>query len=247
MRLLLINPNTTEAITASLAVAARAALPGVEVVAATGRFGARYIASRVSFAIAGHAAVDAFAEQGAACDAVLLACFGDPGLDALREIAPVPVIGLVEAACAEAGADGRRFSIVTGGERWESMLRETLAARGLDARLASIRAVAPSGGDIARDPDGALAGLAASCRRCVEDDGAEAVILGGAGLIGLAGRLQPRLSTPLVCSVAAGFRAADAALRAPPAPAPPMPAPVDSVGLSSPLAELLAGRRAPAG
>jgi Asp/Glu/hydantoin racemase len=165
----------------------------------------------------------------------------------LREIAPAPVIGLVEAACAEAGVDGRRFSIVTGGERWESMLRESLAARRLDARLASIRAVAPSGGDIARDPAGALAGLADACRSCVETDGADAVILGGAGLIGLAGRLQPRLSAPLVCSVAAGFRVAAAALRAPRPPAPALPVPVDSVGLSAPLAELLAGRRAPAG
>lgn len=213
MRLLIINPNTTAFMTQKVVAAAEAMLPGdTEIIAATGRFGARYIASRASFAVAGHAALDAFAAHGHGCDAVLLACFGDPGLEALREVAGCPVISLIDASFAEAGAGGRRFSIVTGGARWGPMLREMVGARGLGAQLASIKTVAPTGGDIARDPEGSTALLAEACRKCADEDGAAAVILGGAGLIGIASLIQPGLQIDIVCSNEAGLRAAAVAL-----------------------------------
>ena len=87
---------------------------------ATGRFGARYIASRAASAVAAHAALDAYAEHGAGADAVLIGCFGDPGLDALREVAPVPVLGLADAAGAEAMRIAPRFGVVTGGAAWKT-------------------------------------------------------------------------------------------------------------------------------
>jgi allantoin racemase len=246
MRLLLINPNTTESITELVAARAREfASPAVEIRAATGRFGARYIASRAAAAIAGHAALDALAEHGGGCDAVLLACFGDPGLLALKELSPVPVVGMAEAACHAACMAGQRFSIVTGGERWGPMLTECVAGFGLAPRLASIRTVAPSGAAIAADPDRAIGALADACRACAEEDGAEAVILGGAGLAGLAARIGPIVPVPVICSVEAGVRMtlAQAALRLDKAgsgslaPTPP----VESAGLSETLTGLLAG------
>jgi allantoin racemase len=241
VKLLIINPNTTDAMTRKVEAAARAFLPAdIRITAVSGRFGPRYIASRAAFAVAGHAALDAYAAHGEDSDAVLLACFGDPGLDALREIAPVPVIGLVEASAQEASTGGRRFSIVTGGALWEPMLREMLALRGLAGSLASIRTVAPDGGTIARDPDGALALLAAACDACVSEDGAEAVILGGAGLIGLAERVQAGRGYAIICSVMAGLRAVSAEQnvertkrRTPP---------VESMGLSGELDRLLSGK-----
>jgi Asp/Glu/hydantoin racemase len=244
MRLLVLNPNTTEAMTAKVVDAARLALgPEVELISATGRFGPRYISSRVSFAIAGHAALDAYAEHGAGCDAVLLACFGDPALDALREVAPVPVISLIDASCAEAASGGRRFAIVTGGERWKPMLTEMIAARGLGAQLATIRTVAPTGGEIARDPEGSAELLAEACRACAREDGAEAVILGGAGLIGIAAMIQPRLDMAVICSNAAGFRAAAAALATAGSRRDATTDAVESTGLSAGLTRLLAQGR----
>lgn len=122
MRILLINPNTTESVT-ELVARHVAAIAGdaASIKPVTGAFGARYI-SRASAAIAGHAALDALARHGAGCDAVYLACFGDPGLLALRELAPVPVVGMAEASCLEAARNGRRFAIVTGGALWGPML-----------------------------------------------------------------------------------------------------------------------------
>jgi Asp/Glu/hydantoin racemase len=244
-RLLILNPNTTDAMTGKTVDRARAMLPDVEIIAAGGRFGPRYIASRASFAIAAHAALDAYAANRQGVDAVLLACFGDPGLDALREVSPAPVIGLVEAAAEAAAQGGRRFSIVTGGVLWQSMLRESLATRGLAAQLASIRTVAPDGGTIARDPDGALRLLAEACDACVAEDGAQAVILGGVGLIGLAGRIAETRPYPVICSVEAGIIAAGLALHGPKLAPEPERRPVESVGLSSELAALMLEKPAP--
>jgi Asp/Glu/hydantoin racemase len=244
MRLLLINPNTTESITELTACRARELVAGAaEIRAVTGRFGARYIASRAAAAVAAHAALDAFAEHGDGCDAVLLACFGDPGLHALKEVSPVPVIGMAEASCHLACLTATRFSIVTGGERWGPMLHEFVAALGLESRLASIRTVAPSGAEIAAGPEQALATLAESCRDCKERDGAEAVILGGAGLAGLADRVAPFVPVPVICSLVAGVQATVAIARIGAAKArsgsfAPPPS-VQSIGLSTPLANLL--------
>jgi Asp/Glu/hydantoin racemase len=239
MRVLLINANTDAAITGRLVAIATAMAPsGLVFAGATARFGARYIASRAASAIAAHAALDAFAAEGAGADAVLLGCFGDPGLDALREVSAVPVVGLAEAAAAAALRLAPRFGVVTGGAAWGPMLAEFYAARGLGAALAGVRTVAPTGGDIARDPEGALAALAEACRASAEQDGAAAVILGGAGLAGLAAQVAPRVPVPVLCSVEEGVRAAIAALGAGPAGLLPHQS-VETVGLSPSLAALL--------
>ena len=246
MRLLVINPNTTPAITELVARHARDLVgPQTEIRAVSGRFGPRYVASRAAAAIAGHAALDAFAEHGQGCDGVLLACFGDPGLLALRELSPVPVVGMAEASCHLACQIGARFAIVTGGERWGAMLHEFVTALGLDTRLAGIRTVAPNGAEIARDPDAACDLLAEACRGCVDEDGAEVVVLGGAGLAGLAARIAPRVPVPVLCSVAAGIEATVTAARLAPAKPragsmAPTPA-VETVGLSAALSSRLGG------
>ena len=210
-----------------------------EFVPVTGRFGARYISTRAAAAIAAHAALDAMAAHVAGCDAVYLACFGDPGLLALRELSPVPVVGMAEAACHEAATLGR-FGIVTGGTLWGPMLTEFVATLGLTDRLASVRTIAPTGGQIAVKPEAALADLAAACETCARVDGADVVILGGAALAGLAKRIQPSVSVPVICSVEAGTMAVIAAARN--AGKVFLERPVaESSGLSSDLADFLRG------
>lgn len=206
MKLLLINPNTTEAITSLVVAEALKLVPsGVDVKGVTGRFGGRYVACRATYAIAGHAALEAYAEHGRGADAVVLACFGDPALAALKEIATVPVTGMAEAACLTAARQYGRFAIVTGGERWGPMLREFVALLGLTDRLATVMTVAPTGADIARDPERALDLLVGACQACVARHGAQCVVLGGAGLAGLAPRIQHRVPVPVVDGLAAAI------------------------------------------
>ena len=246
MRLLFLNPNTSANLTELGAQVAReVARADTEILPATGRFGARYITTRAAAAIAGHAALDAFAREKNKADVVLLACFGDPGLFALRELAHVPVVGMAEASCHMASTLGRKFSIVTGGRRWGPMLEEFVAAIGLSANLASVRTMAPSGDEIAANPDAALDSLAAVCAEAADQDGAEAVILGGLGLAGLAERIADKIPVPVIDNVIAGVRVAEAAadLRAKKAKtgsfAPATP--IKTLGLSAQLASLIEG------
>lgn len=244
MKLLLVNTNTTEAITELLLAQGRkVAAPTTRLTAVTGRFGGRYVASRATYAIAGHAALDAYARHGADADAVVLACFGDPGLEALREVASQPVVGMAEASCVAAAQTAGRFAIVTGGERWGPMLREFVASIGLADRLAVVHTLAPTGGDIARDPEGALRMLADACRQCIRDHGASSVILGGAGLAGLAERIADRVDAPVIDSLTASIRLAEAraaaALEANGHAQRRTLTPTETIGLGDELAALL--------
>jgi len=246
MRLLFLNPNTSAHLTElGVRVARTAARPETDIVPATASFGARYIATRAAAAIAGHAVLEAFARQGGGVDVVLLACFGDPGLAALRELAPVPVVGMAEASCHMAAMLGGKFSIVTGGHRWRPMLEEFVAAIGLENRLASVRTTAPTGDQIAADPAAALEGLIDACGAAAAADGAEAVILGGLGLAGLAERVRDKVPIPVVDNVVAAVGVAEAAAALGCAKARTGSfangAPVATVGLAAALASLLEG------
>ncbi|HEX6704925.1 MAG TPA: aspartate/glutamate racemase family protein [Albitalea sp.] len=208
MRLLLINPNTSSELTALLHEQVQSTLGGAaRLESTTARFGARYIADEASFAVAGHAALEAYAAHADAHgepDAVLLACFGDPGVWALRQLARRPVIGLAEAAMREAAGHGR-FAIVTGGLAWKPMLERMARTLGMNGALAGVHAIEPSGAALAADPDRALAVLETACREAASH--AHAVVLGGAALAGLGRCLEPALAVPLIDSVAAGARA----------------------------------------
>lgn len=205
--LLLINPNTTAAVTTLLLQAgARHTPPGAQLLGCTAPFGEPYISDEAGLAIAGHAVLAAYDAQisaGMHPNGVLLGCFGDPGLLALRERAGVPVTGLAEAAMRAAAARGR-YAIVTGGAAWAPMLRRLAFSLDLLAPLAGIVTVAPTGAQLLADPQAAGALLRQACEEAAAL-GADSVIVGGAALAGWAERLQPALAVPLIDSVQAGF------------------------------------------
>ncbi|RZI65818.1 aspartate/glutamate racemase family protein [Variovorax guangxiensis] len=215
-RLLVINPNTSASVSALLQHHVQAGVgDAMQVQTITARFGAPYISSEASYAVANHAVLDAWAahvaQQGRP-DAVLIGCFGDPGLFALREGAGVPVGGLAEAAFSESAWHGR-FAIVTGGERWRPMLSRLANGLGHGSTLAGIHTVAPTGAQLAADPAGARLLLAEACIEAAERFKAQAVILGGAGLAGMAADIASRVPVPLIDSVHAGAQWALEALR----------------------------------
>lgn len=214
--ILLVNANTTGSITQKL-VDAAAAAHGADWTfrGLTAPFGAPYISTREAAATAAEA-VAVMAEEVAAGDtlptALVIACFGDPGLWAARDRLAIPVVGMAEASCHLACQTGRRFAIVTGGRAWEPMLEEFVASIGLASRLAGIRALELTGDRIAADPDGA-AGAILEEIRAAEKDGADSVIIGGAGLVGMAARLQGEAEVPLLDSLGCALAAATALVR----------------------------------
>lgn len=207
-RILIINPNTSESVTERVLAACRQAHPDLQWEAITARFGAPYIASEASYVVGAHAVLDAFSNFEAASgrpDAVLIACFGDPGLLALREVAKLPVVGLAQASLEAAAALGP-FAVVTGGTAWGPMLERFARMHQLDAQLCGIHTVELTGAQIAEAPEQSFAMLAEACRRAIEG-GARQVVLGGAGLSGLAVHLQAQVAVPLLDNVLLGAAA----------------------------------------
>ncbi len=207
---LLINPNTSPQTTERLRQVLLPQLPtGVTLDVCTARFGASYIACEASHAVASHACLDAWAHhrtQAAAAPlhGVLIGCFGDPGLFALRESSACPVTGLAEASFLQAAALGP-FAIVTGGERWQPMLRRLAQNLGFGDALRHIETVAPSGAALQGDPDMALRCLRDACAQAVHH-GVKSIVLGGAGLAGYADALRSHCPLPLFDSACCGLQ-----------------------------------------
>jgi Asp/Glu/hydantoin racemase len=151
VKLLLINPNITAAMTDSMADEARRfASPGTVVVAVTAVFGTQYVENRAEAAIASHAVLDALAKHAAGCDAAIVCAFGDPGLAAAREFADIPVVGIEESAILTAWMLGRRYSIICLTPRLRTWYIECAQEHGLAGRLASVRALDAPIADITR-------------------------------------------------------------------------------------------------
>ncbi|MBY5926659.1 aspartate/glutamate racemase family protein [Halomonas denitrificans] len=211
MKLLVINPNISESVTTLIEREARLSLrAGVQLSMATAPFGVAYIETRAEALIGGYATLGVAAERYPGHDAVVVAAFGDPGLAALREALPVPVVGLTEAALMSACQLGGRFSIIAISQRIQAWYRETVESHGLSSRLASIRALdqpLPDIGNVQLDQGTRLIELA---ERAVRDDGADVLILAGAPLAGLARDVADRLPVPALDGVSCAIVQAQA-------------------------------------
>lgn len=246
MRLLVINPNISTSVSDLIAAeAGRSASPGTAITMLTAAFGVAYIETRFEAMIGAYATAQLAAEHQVGHDAVIVAAFGDPGLAALREVMPVPVLGLTESALASACLLGHRFSIIAISQRIRAWYREVVEANGLASRLASIRALDQQLthiGQVQADHSHALLDL---CHAAVEQDGAEVIILAGAPLAGLARTLHGQLPVPVVDGVSSAVRHAESlvvlapgkATRGSFAPPPHKP----HQGLPAPISRLLGG------
>ncbi|WP_407152051.1 aspartate/glutamate racemase family protein [Bradyrhizobium sp. ORS 86] len=247
MRILLLNPNTTTAVTDLLhAAGSKAASAGTELVPATAPRGVPYIATRAEAQIGGAIALEMLAEAGSGFDAAIIAAFGDPGLFGARELFAFPVVGLAEAAMLTACMVGRRFSIVTFAGALAPWYEECVAMHGLASRCAGVRTLDGafrSISDVQAEKEELLVALA---NRAVEEDNADVVILSGAPLAGLAAKVRDRIPVPVIDPVAAAVRQAEtlAVLKPRKAIAGTFrrPDPKPTLGLAEPLAAVIEHR-----
>ena len=211
MRLLLVNSNTSDFVTAKVAAAARAvAQPSTQIVPVTGTFGARVIATRTELAIAAHATIELLAEHARYGDAVLIAVSYDVALWAAREMLHVPVVGITEAALLTACMLGTRIGVVVFGPRVLPIYQECIASYGLSGRVAGWRAIDNGAPYAAGDQSEADALTVAAANDLIERDGAEVIVLTGAVMAGVPPRLQPRVPVPLLDGISCGVRQAEA-------------------------------------
>jgi Asp/Glu/hydantoin racemase len=221
MRILVINGNTDEGVTRRIHAAAQQAAPEIaRIETITAPFGLPLIVTRADWLAAGPAMLAALAEHEGRFDAAVIACFGDPGVEAARDVFAAPVIGISEAAFHAAAMLGRRFGVVGFTRALQPMFEDCLERVGLAGRCAGFRMGGAFAGDPATVAEEARDALLQRCRESVEQDGAEAVILAGGPLAGLAPLLQPELPVPLLDGTAAGVRMAAALVGLAPAPRP---------------------------
>lgn len=210
MRLLVINPNISDSVSALIeAEALRSASPATQITMLTAGFGVAYIETRFEALIGAYATAQLACEHHAGHDAVIVAAFGDPGLAGLREVMPVPVLGMSESALASACLLGHRFSIIAISQRIQAWYREVVESHGLIGRLASIRALDRPLAGIGSVQADHLDALRALCERAVAEDGAEVIVLAGAPLAGLARALAGQLPVPVVDGVSSAVRHAE--------------------------------------
>lgn len=213
MRILLLNPNTTPAITDRLYQAAvEVTAPDTVLIPLTASRGVPYIATRAEAQIGGAVALEMLAEQHRNVDAAIIAAFGDPGLLAARELFDIPVIGMAEAAMLAACMLGRSFAIVTFASALGPWYRECVEMHGLTGRCAGIRMLDGafrSISDVQEEKEELLVELA---NRAVTELEADVVILAGAPLAGLAKKVKPRIPVPVVDQVQAAVKLAESVL-----------------------------------
>lgn len=195
MRIMVINPNTTESMTEHL----RSELEplkghGTELTVVNPEHGPISIESAYDEALAIPPTLDLMRRAEAdGYDAIVLACFSDPGLEAGRELLTIPVVGIEEATLHVAAMLGYRFTILTSRCQRVPTKTEHVVMRGLESKLASVRALELSVLEMDAEPERTKARILEVARAAVADDGAEVVILGCAGLAGYAADIEAAL------------------------------------------------------
>ena len=147
-------------------------------------------------------------EQG--YDAVILACFSDPGLHAAREISSIPIIGIEESSFHVAAMLGAKFSIMTPRKVRIPAKQEEAHIRGLDYYLASVRSLDLSVAETDADPEKTKQRVFEEATKAVKEDGAEVIILGCAGMAGYAPEIEEKLNIKVIDPTAVALKIAEA-------------------------------------
>jgi allantoin racemase len=212
MQLRVINPNTTAAMTETIAQAARrVAAPGTRVVASNPASGPVSIESHYDEAISAVGVLEEVrAGERDGADAYVIACFGDPGLLAARELTRAPVIGIAEAAFHLATLIATRFSVVTTLGRTAIVAEHLLANYGFAHHCRRVRAAEIPVLDLEHDPGAALRRIVEEAKRAKAEDGIGAIVLGCGGMADLSDEIAAAVGLPVVEGVTAAVKLAEA-------------------------------------
>jgi len=212
MRILVINPNTSEEMTKAINSNAKMyARPDTEIVTLCPREGPRSIESAYEEALVGPGVLERVLEANEKkFDAIVIACYGDPHLYSAREISDVPVYGIAESSMHMACSLGHKFSIVSVLERMRPLLEELVMRIGLKSRCASIRIVEIPVLHLQSDSGVVIRTLIEASRTAIEKDGAEVICLGCAGMTGLDKPMEQALDVPVLDGVVCSVKLAEA-------------------------------------
>jgi len=208
LKILIINPNTSPSMTRAIGeIAKKYAGSGVVVSAVNPEQGPVSIEDYYDEHLCAVGVLEEV-KKGlkASFDGIVIACYGDPALYAAREVADVPVVGIAEASMLMACMLGHKFSVLTILRRFKTAMEEVVKKYGIEERCASVRATDIAVLDLEKSRAATVEALTREGRKAVDEDGAEVLCLGCAGMVGLDRDLEAALSVPVIDPVMAGLK-----------------------------------------
>ena len=208
MKIKLVNPNTTWSMTRMMGdCARRVAAPGTEIVAVSPAMGPPSVEGWYDDALSVPGLLVEIAEgERHGCDGYVVACFGDPGLFAARELARGPVVGIAEAAMHAASMIAPSFAVVTTLPRTRGMAWQLAERYGMQRFCRSVRAINIPVLDLTVPGSRARGLIIEECRRALHIDGADAIVLGCAGMADLCAEIADAIGAPVVEGVTAAVK-----------------------------------------
>lgn len=208
MRIKLINPNTTWSMTEKIGSCARAVVaPTTDVIAVSPTMGPVSIESHYDEALAAVGLLDEIRRgEGEGIDGYVVACFGDPGLKAAREIARGPVVGIAEAAMHMASMLGSRFTVVTTLSRTIGQAWHLAQTYGMQLSCANVRACELPVLALEEAKVDTKRIIEAECRRALQEDDADVIVLGCAGMADLCDEISQSFGVPVIDGVTAATK-----------------------------------------
>lgn len=208
MRILFINPNTSEEFTQRIQqIVSQYALPTTTAVARNPTSGPRSIEGVYDELLSSLGTLELALAEQEQFDAFVIACYSDhPTIYALREVTTKPVLGIAEASMYVACMMGYQFSVVTTNEEWEPLLWDAVRHYGLEKRCASVRSTRMPVLALESSPEETYQMILKASRKAISDDDAEVICLGCAGMAGLDKRLQQDLGVPVVDGVVSALK-----------------------------------------
>ena len=195
MRIMVINPNSSQEMTASI----RGVLEHVKrsdteltVVRTVGAPPAIQSASDIAQAVPPMLELVGKANKEG-YDAVILACFSDPGLEAAREQSDILVMGIEETALHVAAMLGHKYTILTPLSKRIPSKEQDVRRFKAESAMASVRALDLTVTETEANPELTKARILEVARKAVEEDGAEVIVLGCAGMTGYANDVEQQL------------------------------------------------------
>lgn len=212
MKIMVLNPNSSETVTGAIMDSARrAAAAGTELVGVTTKGGTRNIDSAFGDYLSGANAIRTALEAATVHrpDAIVLAGFGRVGIDALKEVFAIPVVSISEASMAIACLLGHRFTTLTMLQQFIPYQQDLVRLYGFEAKCASVRAINVNVEECVTNREKTLRELTEQIRTIVTEDRAEVVILACAGLCGYDTELSKLAGVPVLDPVAVGVKVAE--------------------------------------
>jgi len=200
VKIFIINPNADRKFTEMIETeATKVASEGTTIVCENAPNAPMFIGNHIDEILCAPGMLQLLRENEKDFDAFVLGCTCDANIDTMREATEKPVIGIGESSMLAAMMLGEKFSVIQMSLRGISMKKRFIKNLGFDSRCASVRSIDVDGSGDMTDK------IIVAARKAVEEDAAEVITLGCAGLTGLAERVSREIGIPVIDGIPYGL------------------------------------------